>query len=76
MGKGMDGHAGGDLIIKVPCGTLVWRSRTPRRRLRKMKKPDDDEDEDEEKKSIFSAPAPANDRSSAHRAANRRGKLI
>ncbi len=21
----MDGHAGGDLIIKVPCGTLVWR---------------------------------------------------
>jgi GTP-binding protein len=25
MGKGMDGHAGGDLIIKVPCGTLVWR---------------------------------------------------
>jgi GTPase len=25
MGKGMDGHAGKDLIIKVPCGTLVWR---------------------------------------------------
>jgi GTP-binding protein len=25
MGKGMDGHAGRDLIIKVPCGTLVWR---------------------------------------------------
>mgnify|MGYP002623775185 FL=1 len=25
MGKGMDGHAGDDLIIKVPCGTLVWR---------------------------------------------------
>jgi GTP-binding protein len=25
MGKGMDGHAGADLIIKVPCGTLVWR---------------------------------------------------
>jgi GTPase len=24
-GKGMDGHAGGDLVIKVPCGTLVWR---------------------------------------------------
>ncbi|HZL78168.1 MAG TPA: hypothetical protein VFC17_04895 [Candidatus Limnocylindrales bacterium] len=23
-GKGMDGHAGKDLIIKVPCGTLVW----------------------------------------------------
>ncbi len=25
MGKGMDGHAGRDLIIKVPCGTMVWR---------------------------------------------------
>ena len=23
--KGMDGHAGQDLIVKVPCGTLVWR---------------------------------------------------
>ncbi|MEY4385939.1 MAG: hypothetical protein RLY20_1222, partial [Verrucomicrobiota bacterium] len=23
MGKGMDGKAGKDLIIKVPCGTLV-----------------------------------------------------
>jgi GTP-binding protein len=26
LGKGMDGHAGKDLVIKVPCGTLVWRS--------------------------------------------------
>lgn len=26
MGKGMDGHAGRDLIVKVPCGTLVWRT--------------------------------------------------
>jgi GTP-binding protein len=25
MGKGMDGKAGKDLIIKVPCGTLVWK---------------------------------------------------
>jgi GTP-binding protein len=25
LGKGMDGHAGDDLIVKVPCGTLVWR---------------------------------------------------
>ena len=25
MGKGMDGHAGKDLIVKVPCGTIVWR---------------------------------------------------
>ena len=27
FGKGMDGHAGKDLVIKVPCGTLVWRLR-------------------------------------------------
>src|SRR5205814_4628114 len=25
MGKGMDGHSGKDLVVKVPCGTLVWR---------------------------------------------------
>jgi GTP-binding protein len=25
MGNGMDGHAGEDLVVKVPCGTLVWR---------------------------------------------------
>ena len=26
LGKGMDAPAGKDLIVKVPCGTLVWRS--------------------------------------------------
>ncbi len=25
MGKGMDGRAGKDLVVKVPCGTLVWK---------------------------------------------------
>lgn len=25
MGKGMDGRAGKDMVIKVPCGTLVWK---------------------------------------------------
>jgi GTP-binding protein len=25
LGKGMDGHAGIDLVVKVPCGTLVWK---------------------------------------------------
>jgi GTP-binding protein len=25
LGKGMDGHAGKDLVVKVPCGTIVWR---------------------------------------------------
>src|SRR5258707_14374236 len=24
LGKGMDGRAGKDLLVKVPCGTLVW----------------------------------------------------
>src|ERR1051325_3190494 len=27
LGKGMDGHAGEDIVIKVPCGTLVWKLR-------------------------------------------------
>ncbi len=27
LGKGMDGHAGKDLVVKVPCGTLVWQLR-------------------------------------------------
>jgi GTPase len=25
LGKGMDGHAAKDLIVKVPCGTLIWK---------------------------------------------------
>jgi GTPase len=25
LGKGMDGRAGKDILIKVPCGTLVWK---------------------------------------------------
>src|SRR5438477_7461542 len=29
LGKGMDGPAGRDLIIKVPCGTLVWKISSP-----------------------------------------------
>jgi GTP-binding protein len=47
MGKGMDGHAGRDLIIKVPCGTLVWRLKDTTPPIEKrMKRPgDDDEDE-------------------------------
>lgn len=24
-GKGMDGHAGNDKLVRVPCGTLVWQ---------------------------------------------------
>ncbi len=29
MGKGMDGLSGKDLIIKVPCGTMVWAMPKP-----------------------------------------------
>ena len=48
MGKGMDGLAGKDLIIKVPCGTLVWRLKDTTPPIEtKMKKDDEDEDEDE-----------------------------
>ena len=27
MGKGMDGRAGKDILVRVPCGTLVWKLR-------------------------------------------------
>jgi GTP-binding protein len=42
MGKGMDGHAGKDLVIKVPCGTLVWRLTSP------VVQAADEEDEEDE----------------------------
>lgn len=31
LGKGMDGHAGKDLLVKVPCGTLIWDLSAPER---------------------------------------------
>jgi GTP-binding protein len=49
MGKGMDGHAGKDLIIKVPCGTLVWRTPAPLT-LGKISEEDEDDDEAEQEK--------------------------
>src|SRR6202012_2560361 len=48
MGKGMDGHAGKDLIVKVPCGTLVWKLRDSTPPVQKRLKPREDEDEDEQ----------------------------
>jgi GTP-binding protein len=55
QGKGMDGHAGKDLIIKVPCGTLVWRlaDTTPPTETEKA----GDEDEDEIEKPVFKTSA-------------------
>jgi GTP-binding protein len=47
MGKGMDGHAGKDLIIKVPCGTLVWRLKDTTLPIEKKMKRPEDEDEAE-----------------------------
>jgi len=49
MGKGMDGHAGKDLIVKVPCGTLVWKfpGSTPVE--------DEEEHEDEADKALLKA---------------------
>jgi GTP-binding protein len=46
LGKGMDGHAGKDLIIKVPCGTLVWR--LPAKPESDSPETDDPEDEQHE----------------------------
>lgn len=53
MGKGCDGRAGKDLIIKVPCGTLVWRLKDTTPAIqKKMVSPDDiDEDEEDEEAS-------------------------
>src|SRR5271154_993000 len=46
MGKGMDGHAGKDLIIKVPCGTLVWKLPSAKP-IEKIEDEDEDDDDDE-----------------------------
>jgi GTP-binding protein len=43
MGKGMDGHAGKDLIVKVPCGTMVWRLDTPPVETHSPAEPDEEE---------------------------------
>jgi GTP-binding protein len=54
MGKGMDGHAGKDLIVNVPCGTLVWllKDTTPPPEL---KSASDDEDEPGQKPMLASS---------------------
>jgi GTP-binding protein len=55
MGKGMDGHAGKDLIIKVPCGTLVWRNPAPAKPVEEDSEDDDENEiEQENKNPMFS----------------------
>jgi GTP-binding protein len=48
LGKGMDGHAGKDLVVKVPCGTLVWR-------IAGGGRPVETEDSEDEPSSLHSA---------------------
>jgi GTPase len=54
MGKGMDGHAGKDLIVKVPCGTLVWKLPSAKPMEKIEDEDDDDEVEDAGKNPMFS----------------------
>lgn len=51
MGKGMDGRAGKDLIVKVPCGTLVWKLPT------EDASPSDPEEVEEEEHGSLDKPA-------------------
>jgi GTP-binding protein len=54
QGKGMDGHAGKDIVIKVPCGTLVWRLKDTTPPIETTKAGDDD---DENEKPVFKTSA-------------------
>ena len=62
-GKGMDGLAGKDLIVKVPCGTLVWK--LPSAPPAPEKSADEDEEEEEPKTMLM---ASSNKRSLIRRA--------
>lgn len=56
MGKGMDGHAGGDLIVKVPCGTQVWRLQSHPTNLPGVEFGDGDSDEEAKKTGLKQRP--------------------
>jgi GTP-binding protein len=47
LGKGMDGLAGKDIIVKVPCGTLVWQLPQAIQPAREASSEDDDDEDDE-----------------------------
>ncbi len=51
LGKGMDGHAGKDLVVKVPCGTLVWKL------AGENVSAGENEDEDDNEKPVFKTSA-------------------
>ena len=66
FGKGMDGHAGKDLIIKVPCGTLVWR-------IAGGGRPDEkNEDEPEDEPSSLHSAAPRDEKPTFKTSASKR----
>ena len=53
LGKGMDGHAGNDLIVKVPCGTLVWQLKDTTPPIEGKNSGDEDDDKDNPKESVI-----------------------
>ena len=53
MGKGMDGPAGKDLIVKVPCGTLVWKLPSP-----PPETSGEDEEDEAEEAAVEAGPLP------------------
>ena len=55
MGKGMDGHAGKDLIVKVPCGTLVWRLKDTTPSMEAESAPDEEEGDDQGSKPMIAS---------------------
>lgn len=55
MGKGMDGHAGKDLIVKVPVGTLVWKLEDPNK-LEAVEEAEAEEDSSDEEDADEDAP--------------------
>lgn len=57
-GKGMDGAAGKDLIVKVPCGTLVWRFPTPPQKNEETDAPAEDTDVPAQKLPLATASRP------------------
>jgi len=63
MGKGMDGHAGKDLIIKVPCGTLVWLVK----RIDPVKEVENEDESEEEDEREEAGSKPSLSASSANR---------
>ena len=52
LGKGMDGHAGKDLVVKVPCGTLVWKLPAPPQPVEEMEEDEFGEKAETETKAL------------------------